>query len=374
VAGALTGHRAQVSFDAAENGVSFGRYFTTAGEWHFVAMTLRTFGQDNAESVTQFRLGTGLANSSPKIGPVVINEIMYHPPDIGGTNDDTLNEFIELKNITGFNIDLFHPSFPSNTWRLRDAVSFTFPTNVTLPPQGLLLVVPFNPVTDTAQLSAFRAKYGVSPAAAIYGPWIGQLANNSDSIELLKPDAPQQFPDPDAGYVPYILADKVKYFDLAPWPDADGNSNSLQRLAQDEYGNDPINWTAAVPTPGPSGCTDCDGDGMLDAWEQQYFMTLSRNGSGDFDNDGLSDLSEYLAGTDPTLASSVLRLVIASTAPTVLQFTGAAGKGYTITYKNNLDDPTWTTLTTLAPGAAGLRQYTDPLPHPLHRFYRVSTP
>src|SRR5205823_4864053 len=31
-----------------------------------------------------------------------------------------------------------------------------------------------------------------------------------------------------------------------------------------------------------------------------YFGTLARDGTGDFDGDGLSDLAEYLAGTDPT--------------------------------------------------------------------------
>ena len=41
----------------------------------------------------------------------------------------------------------------------------------------------------------------------------------------------------------------------APWPsDADGNTNgvgiSLQRLVAMDYGNDPVNWIAGVPTPG----------------------------------------------------------------------------------------------------------------------------
>src|SRR5207248_8334157 len=110
--------------------------------------------------------------------------------------------------------------------------------------------------------------------------------------ELHKPDAPLTTPDPNAGFVPSILVDKVHYFDSAPWPScgpncgADGGGMSLQRVSPDEYGNDPINWIAAAPTPGPqSGFVDTDGDGMDDNWELANFGTLARDGRGDFDGD-----------------------------------------------------------------------------------------
>jgi hypothetical protein len=45
---------------------------------------------------------------------------------------------------------------------------------------------------------------------------------------------------------------------------------------------------------------DIDGDGMNDAWEIKHFGTLERNGSGDYDRDGISDLEEFLNGSDPT--------------------------------------------------------------------------
>ena len=72
-------------FGAQVNGVSFGRYVTSDGVEHFV---------------TQHRSTLGAANAGPKVGPVVINEIMYAPPGFG-SNADTLDEYIELRNITG---------------------------------------------------------------------------------------------------------------------------------------------------------------------------------------------------------------------------------------------------------------------------------
>ena len=44
---------------------------------------------------------------------------------------------------------------------------------------------------------------------------------------------------------------------------------------------------------------DTDDDGMADAWELLYFGNLDRNGTLDWDNDGLSDLIESEYDTDP---------------------------------------------------------------------------
>jgi hypothetical protein len=50
--------------------------------------------------------------------------------------------------------------------------------------------------------------------------------------------------------------------------------------------------------------TDTDNDGMDDAWERFYFGDLNRNGAGDSDKDGYSDLQEYLNFKDGELDPS----------------------------------------------------------------------
>jgi len=50
---------------------------------------------------------------------------------------------------------------------------------------------------------------------------------------------------------------------------------------------------------------DIDGDGLDDAWEVLYFGGLANDGTGDSDNDGFSDLTEYFNNTDPTLITDL---------------------------------------------------------------------
>jgi hypothetical protein len=177
---------------------------------------------------------------------VVISEIMYHPPDMNGEDND-LDEFIELHNISQNNVPLSDPASQTNTWRLARAVDYVFPPDVTLPPGGYLLVVKFDPVDDETALASFRTLYGIDDTLPVYGPWDGKLDNSDERVDLIMPDQP----DPISGEVPLIRLERVHYRDDNFWPaDADGNGPSLQRLVLDEYGNDPINWVAAAPTPG----------------------------------------------------------------------------------------------------------------------------
>ncbi|HSH15339.1 MAG TPA: immunoglobulin domain-containing protein, partial [Verrucomicrobiae bacterium] len=187
----------------------------------------------------------------PRVGPVVISEIMYHPPAAPGSTEAGDLEFIELHNISGGDVMLFDPDHSTNTWRLSRAVEFVFPKNLTLAAESRILVVGFNPQTNAPVLNAFRAAYGLTEATPIFGPYEGRLNNASDTIDLERPDSPEPPPDPDAGFVPYLVVDEVRYADATPWPlAADGVGSSLQRLQGNLYGNDPAHWVAAPPTAG----------------------------------------------------------------------------------------------------------------------------
>jgi hypothetical protein len=226
----LTGYIHGFNFGAAANGVTFGRYVTSQGRELFVAQGRNSLGTNNA---------------GPLVGPLVISEIMYHPPDLPDGSDNQLDEFIEIRNTATTNVALFDPAVPANTWHLRGGVDFNFPPALTLAPGGHLLVVSFD-TTNTPQVAAFRSKYGVPTDVTVFGPYAGKLDNSADTVRLYKPDAP----DLD-GTVPYILVDEVQYQDLAPWPgEADGTGASLQRISLSQYGNDPINWTAGAPGAG----------------------------------------------------------------------------------------------------------------------------
>ena len=244
--GNLTGPRAGASFGPQRTGVSFGRYVTSTGV-DYPALSARTFGQDAPASVAQFRTGLGAANAIPAIGPVIINEIHYHPAPGAGVGD----EYVELLNTTGGTIQLFDPAATTNRWRLRDAVEFTFPPGATLAGNQFVLVVNFDPA-NTVALDAFRARNGVPPGVTVFGPFTGQLNNSGESVELVRPGSPQPPGAADAGFVPQVLVDKVDYTASTPWPygAVSGGGLSLQRKAPGLYGNEPVNWVASALTPG----------------------------------------------------------------------------------------------------------------------------
>ncbi len=241
------------TYPPSANGVSFGRITNSDGDIDFVALECRSFGaKEPVKSVGQFRTGHGSNNAcAPKWGPVIISEIMYHPPDIG-TNNNVLDEFIELRNVTTKKLPLFDPRASTNGWKVRGGVSFTFTSKDFIDANGYVLLVNFDPVFNPTQLATFRTMYNVPANVPIRGPIGGKLENFDDIVELLRPDPPQnpvRHPD-DAGFVPYILVDRVHYEPKGTWDTNAHGGLSFQRANTSSYGDEPYSWHAADPTAG----------------------------------------------------------------------------------------------------------------------------
>jgi hypothetical protein len=382
--GNLTGYRATADFGPAANGVSFGRYTNSIGAVNLVAMSSLSFGVDTPATVAQFRLGTGEPNPYPLVGPVVINEIMFQPPSFDGIEDNLQDEYIELLNPTPYAVPLYDPAAPTNTWKIKGGVDYTFPQNVTLEAGGILLLVNFNTNTDVGALAEFRGRYGLSNSVPLFGPYDGHLANSGEKVALYKPDPPQAPGHPDVGFVPYVLVEQVNYLSGLPWPTgATGTGSSLQRQIAANFADDPVNWFVAGPTAGRLNTTnafDADSDGLADAWELQYFGSINNpqaTPNADPDGDGFTNLQEYYSGTSPVDPNSSLRInsVNVASGTAAIRFNAIAGRTYSIQYRGDVQDGSWFKLVDVpAQGSTGVVTVNDPTIGAAPRFYRLVTP
>ena len=237
--GILTGYYDEEKFDASETNVAFGRYHKASTDtYNFVAMSENT---------------PGTINAYPKVGPIVINEIMYHPrdPNLGSpyTDDDDF-EYVELHNIDPCSVTLqeYDNELQIDVgWRFTDeneAIDFIFPLGTTIPPGGYLLLV--------KNEDAFNYRYTAPGGVEILEWGDGKCANSGEKINLQMPG------DMVAGERYYIRIDRVNYSDGShppgedPWPTGpDGTTGqSLHRITDGNYGNDVANWTDSSPAPG----------------------------------------------------------------------------------------------------------------------------
>jgi len=216
--GVLTGYSAEEKFDASETGVSQGRYLKSTGSTNFVALAEPT---------------PGGANAAPKVGPIVISEILLNISDAAVT---------------------LYDAAAGASWRFTDdpdnpGIEFLFPSD---PP---VVLAPGECLVITKDLAIFAAAYVVSVDVQVFAWGDGKLANSSEKIQLSIPG------DGDDDDRPWIRLDRVVYSDglhpedfatgVDPWPlQADGFGGALTRIDPAAYGNDPTNWQAAIPTPG----------------------------------------------------------------------------------------------------------------------------
>jgi len=213
--GELSGYENGIKFGALEPGIAYGRYINSIGDEHYTV--------EQSASLNQ-------ANSMPKVGPVIINQIMYNP------SVDQF-EYLELLNISAEKVNLYDETNRAS-WKVS-GIDFVFPQNISVEPgQSIYLV------EKEISPSDFKALYSLDAAAQVFN-YDGKLKNEGEEITLLK--SYQSYFENDILKVPYIRIDKVDYNNKSPWPDASGNGNALQRIDVNAYGNDPANWKATSP-------------------------------------------------------------------------------------------------------------------------------
>jgi hypothetical protein len=214
-AGDLTGYEHGFDYGEIETGVSFGRFILSDGNDNFVAQS--------AVSINK-------VNSYPRVGPLVMKQLMYNPGE-GGF------EFIEILNTSNEIVNLWNEK-TLLSWKV-EGINFEFPEKTTLKSGESVYLV-----ESTINPQDFRNLNSLTANTKVYN-YPSKLNNGGEEITLFKPA--DSYTDEGLTFFPYIRIDKVEYNNNSPWPDADGNGNILLRKGLTLYGNDPANWTASPP-------------------------------------------------------------------------------------------------------------------------------
>jgi hypothetical protein len=160
-------------------------------------------------------------------------------------------------------------------------------------------------------------------------------------------------------------------------------SLTLRQVRTNQAGNYGVGITNLA---GPAGrlssnavltvLADTDGDHIPDEWEVAHGLdaTDSQDAALDNDSDGLTNVQEYLAGTDPNDPASSLRITSCQLAPdaasVVLQFTAVSNKAYRVEYRNEASS--WARLAEVAAASTNRAvSIPDAISPDRSRVYRV---
>ncbi|MEK7674404.1 MAG: matrixin family metalloprotease [Verrucomicrobiota bacterium] len=117
-------------------------------------------------------------------------------------------------------------------------------------------------------------------------------------------------------------------------------------------------------------------DSLDDSFQRRYFplfTSAEASPGADPDGDALENRGEFLAGTNPTNASSVLRIEQVTVAPsgTTLAWQSVPGRRYQVSGRSQLGSETWQPLGVPVSASGTSTQFVDPSEKTNVRFYRV---
>ncbi|RME91375.1 MAG: hypothetical protein D6766_11955, partial [Verrucomicrobia bacterium] len=248
----------------------------------------------------------------------------------------------------------------------------------------------YNPDLLPVPIAGFRVSDDLNDREAHVFPPLSFVGAGENAFLVLDADGrPQAGPD----HLPFKLSgsgEAIGLFDSRGWRvdavlfEAQDRGVSEGRLPD---GADGPFHRFVQPTPGApnaeSANPDLDGDGMPNLWETAHGLDPHdpTDASLDTDGDGLTNLQEFLAGTDPNDPASALRIEAlrlhdGPDQATVLRFKAAAGRTYSLLYRDRLDSGAWSKVADVpAQGCDCPVEVVDPVPlaGPA-RFYRLVTP
>jgi hypothetical protein len=217
-----------LQFQPQADGVSYGRWPDGAAD--FYPLAART---------------PGAANSPIWLGDIVINELMYDP--ISGNDDD---QYVELYNKGATTINL-------GGWTFISGISYTIPQNVTLAPNGYLVIA-------RNQTNLF-GKYPNLTAANTIGNYGGKLSHKGERLALAMP---QPLTANGIGGATtntiYVVEDEVTYAAGGRWGQwAHGGGSSLELINPNTNHRLAYNWADSDET-AKSVWTNLEFTGVLD--------------------------------------------------------------------------------------------------------------
>jgi parallel beta-helix repeat protein len=158
-----------------------------------------------------------LTNRSFAQSPIVLNELMYNPPD-----SLEMGEYVELYNAGYGAVDL-------SQWQVTDGIDFTFPPGTVLD-EGDYLVV----CRDAAHI---RSAYGINNAI---GDFSGRLSNSGDQLRLVNSVG--------------MIMDELRYDERNPWPaSANGVGYSLELRDPSLDNQQASSWSGSLTRLGTPG-------------------------------------------------------------------------------------------------------------------------
>lgn len=221
----VTGYSNGFSFKVSDVDQSFGRHITSEGKTIYFIQTDQSFGQ---------------VNTPPKVGPLVITDIMYNP-------DILTDEFVIIKNISANAVSSNSPFLTDSNGIKISGVGYQFdfknPTSFTSGESFILTSI---------TPSQFRTKYKLAESVQIF-QYVGALSNSSETISIEIPIYRDTLADKSYDNF-YKVIDEVQYHDALPWATGtDGEGAYLKRTDFTKYANDPVLWiTYTAPVLGLS--------------------------------------------------------------------------------------------------------------------------